>query len=54
MKLPGSEHSKYDVCTDGASTEFLTRLLPRNEIIGSVFFKDNTRRSMDEFPGVAP
>jgi len=41
-KGSGSEISKYDDHTDGASTEFATRLIPRNAIGASFFFKDDT------------
>ncbi len=54
MKLSGSEHSHYDDYTDGASSEFTTRLIPRNAMGASIFFKDDTHRSQDVYPGVSP
>jgi iron complex outermembrane receptor protein len=54
MKKSGSERSNYDDYTDGAVSEFTTRLLPRNTISASVFFKDDTHRSQDAYPGAAP
>jgi iron complex outermembrane recepter protein len=54
MLKSGSEHSKYSDYTDGASSEFTTRLLPRNVISASVYFKDDTHRSVDAYPGVSP
>jgi iron complex outermembrane receptor protein len=43
-KGSGSEISRYDDHTDGASTEFNTHLVPRNSISGSFFFKDDDHR----------
>ena len=40
----GSEISKYDDHTDGASAEFATHLIQRNAIGASFFFKDDTHR----------
>jgi hypothetical protein len=54
MLKSGSEHSQYSDYADGASTEFTTRLLPRNVISASVYFKDDTHRSVDTYPGVSP
>jgi iron complex outermembrane receptor protein len=50
MLLPNSEQSRYNDYTDGASGEFTTRLVPRNSISASVFFKDDTHRSVDYYP----
>ena len=44
MNTPSAEHSRYDEHTDGASTQFTTRLVSRNVISGSFFFKDDTHR----------
>lgn len=44
MASPNSQISRYDDHTDGASTEFTTRLLPRQVIGASFFFKDDTHR----------
>jgi iron complex outermembrane receptor protein len=49
----GSEHSSYDEHTDGASTEFTTRLLEHNVIGASLFFKDDTHREKGIYPGAA-
>ncbi len=54
MALSGSEHSKYDEHTDGASTEFVTRIHPRNVISASFFFKDDTHREVGIYPGRSP
>lgn len=45
-----SEESRYDDYTSGASAEFTTRLVPRNTIGASFFFKDDTHRSTDFYP----
>jgi iron complex outermembrane recepter protein len=50
MLKPNSEQSRYNDYTDGASSEFTTRLVPRNAISASVFFKDDTHRSVDFYP----
>lgn len=47
----GSEYSRYDDHSDGFSTEFTTRLLPRNVIGTSIFFKDDTHREYGIYPG---
>jgi len=47
------EHSVYDEHTDGASTEFTTRLLSRNAISGSFFFKDDTHEEYQAFPATS-
>jgi len=49
----GSEISSYDEHTDGASTEFTTRLLKRNVISASLFFKDDTHSEKGIYPGAA-
>lgn len=49
----GSEISQYDDHTDGASTEFGTRLLPHNIISASFFFKDDTHNESGVYPGAA-
>ncbi len=47
-------HSVYNEHTDGASTEFTTRLLSRNVISGSFFFKDDNHREFSLNSGKAP
>ncbi len=54
MNLSSSERSNYDDYTDGASSEFTTRLLPRNVMSASVSFKDDIHRSQDVYPAVSP
>ncbi|MGA3092762.1 MAG: TonB-dependent receptor [Terriglobales bacterium] len=54
MSSPNSEFSKYYEHTDGASTEFTTRVLPRNVIGASFFFKDDTHRERGIFPSPKP
>ena len=49
----GSEHSMYNEHTDGASTEFSTRLLRHNVIGASFFFKDDTHDETAIYPGAA-
>jgi iron complex outermembrane recepter protein len=50
MLKANSEQSRYNDYTDGAATEFATRVVPRNAISASVFFKDDTHRSVDFYP----
>jgi len=49
----GAEISSYDDHTDGASTEFTTRLLKHNVIGASFFFKDDTHDEYGIYPGAA-
>ncbi|MBN2321459.1 MAG: TonB-dependent receptor [Acidobacteria bacterium] len=42
--------SVYDDHTYGASTEFNTRILPKNSISGSFYYKDDTHRSYNTYP----
>lgn len=49
----GSEMSRYDDHTDGASTEFHTALIPHNRIGASGFFKDDTHKETGVYPGAA-
>jgi iron complex outermembrane receptor protein len=49
----GSEISKYDDHTDGASTEFSSRLVKHNVVGASFFFKDDTHKSIGIYPGAA-
>jgi iron complex outermembrane receptor protein len=49
----GSEISSYDEHTDGASSEFTSRLLKRNVIGASLFFKDDTHSEKGIYPGAA-
>jgi iron complex outermembrane recepter protein len=46
--------SDYDDHSDGASTEFSTRILPRNSIGASFVFKDDTHNSTDFVPTRSP
>ncbi len=50
MLKTNSEQSRYNDYTSGASTEFTTRFVPRNQISASLFFKDDTHRSSDFYP----
>jgi iron complex outermembrane recepter protein len=43
--------SYYDDRTGGASSEFTTRILPRNAISASFFFKDDMHKDHSYFPG---
>jgi iron complex outermembrane receptor protein len=54
MTTPNAEHSAYNEHTDGASTQFMTRLLSRNVIGGSLFFKDDSHREQGIYPGRSP
>jgi len=49
----GSEISSYDDHSDGASTEFSTRLLKHNVIGASLFFKDDAHNEIGVYPGAA-
>jgi iron complex outermembrane receptor protein len=49
----GSEISSYNDHTDGASSEFTTRLLKHNVIGASFFFKDDTHNEVGIYPGAA-
>jgi len=54
MNKSSSEHSQYNDHSDGASSEFETRIVPRNVVSASVFFKDDTHREYGIYPGRAP
>ena len=54
MNTKNAEHSFYDDHTDGFSTEFTSRLVPRNALSGSFFFKDDTHREHGIYPGMSP
>jgi iron complex outermembrane recepter protein len=54
ITTPNAERSIYDEHTDGASSQFTTRLLSRNVISGSFFFKDDTHREYSVFPRRSP
>jgi iron complex outermembrane recepter protein len=54
INTSSAEHSAYDEHTDGASTQFTTRLLSRNVISGSFFFKDDTHKEQGTYPGRSP
>ena len=44
----------YDDHSDGFSTEFNTRLVPRNNISGSFLFKDDTHKEVPQIPYSTP
>jgi iron complex outermembrane receptor protein len=46
-----AEVSNYDDHTDGASTEFTTRLIKHNVLGASLFFKDDTHNAVNVYPG---
>ena len=54
MTTPSAERSVYNEHTDGASTQFTTRLVARNVISGSFFFKDDSHREYGVFPVLSP
>ena len=54
MNTANSEHSAYDEHNDGASAEYNTRVVRRNSISASFFFKDDTHRERANFPARAP
>jgi iron complex outermembrane receptor protein len=54
MNTSNAELSRYNEHTDGASTQFRTRLVPRNVISGSFFFKDDTHKESGIYPGDSP
>ncbi len=43
-------YTEYDDHTGGASVEFATRIVPRNALGASFFFKDDTHKSTDFIP----
>lgn len=54
MNNSRSENSRYNDHTQGASSEFTTRLIPHNNISASIFFKDDTHTSRDYYPHGGP
>jgi iron complex outermembrane recepter protein len=46
--------SYYDDRTGGAASEFTTRILPRNGISASFFFKDDMHKEHNYYPGRSP
>jgi iron complex outermembrane recepter protein len=48
-----SGSSYYDDHTGGAATEFTTRIVPRNVFSASFFFKDDTHKEHNYYPGRA-
>jgi iron complex outermembrane receptor protein len=54
MKKSSSSHSLYDDHSDGASSEFTTRMVSRNVISASFFFKDDTHKESSIYPGRSP
>lgn len=47
-------NSMYDDHSDGFSTEFNTRLLPRNNLSGSFLFKDDSHKEVPQAPYSSP
>lgn len=47
-------HSMYDEHNDGFSSEFNTRIVPRNSLSASFFFKDDTHRERSNYPARPP
>jgi iron complex outermembrane receptor protein len=54
MNTASAAHSMYDEHNDGASAEYSTRILPRNAIGASFFFKDDTHRERTNYPDRSP
>jgi iron complex outermembrane receptor protein len=54
MTTANAERSVYNEHTDGASSQFETRILSKNVISGSLFFKDDTHREYGVFPVRSP
>jgi iron complex outermembrane recepter protein len=54
MKKPSSNHSLYNDPSYGASTEFTSRSFRRHLISSSLFFKDETHREYNIYPGRSP
>ena len=54
MNRSSSLHSLYDDHTDGASSEFTTRILARNVISASFFFKDDVHKEINIYPERPP
>ncbi len=54
MNTPGAGHSMYDEHNEGFSAEFSTRLVQRNTISASFFFKDETHRERNNYPARPP
>ena len=49
-----SGQSFYDEHTGGVSSEFVTRILPKNAVSASFFFKDDTHKEHNYYPGRSP
>ncbi len=54
MNLATSNSSKYDDHSAGGSVEFLTRILPRNTISASFYFRDDNHKETLEYPAKSP
>ena len=54
MNLTTSNSSKYDDHSAGGSVEFLTRMLPRNTISASFYFRDDNHKETLEYPAKSP
>jgi iron complex outermembrane receptor protein len=54
QKKKSSFYTEYDDHSQGASTEFTTRILPRNSIGASFVLKDDTHKSTDFIPSISP
>ncbi len=54
MNTKNAEHSMYNEHNDGFSTEYTTRLLPRNVLSASLFLKDDVHTETGIYPGTSP
>ncbi len=54
MNTKNAEHSMYNEHNDGFSTEYTTRLLPRNVLSASLFLKDDVHTEKGIYPGTSP
>ncbi len=54
MNTPNSSRSGYDEHNHGVSAEFNSRIVPRNLISASFFFKDETHREQNRYPARSP
>lgn len=54
MNTKSAEHSMYNEHNDGFSSEFTSRILPRNTFSASFFLKDDVHTEHGIYPGIAP
>lgn len=54
MNTRNAEHSMYNEHNNGFSSEFTTRVLPKNVIGASFFLKDDTHTELGIYPGISP